>query len=393
MTNGIREILLSQRFFPEYGGSITWLFETYSRWPTRAHLITHKYALGDASIDTPQSPNIVVERHDILLSDWGLDSLASIVRYLRMCRAVYQQLRAAKSIVRVHCTHIVPEATSLLLLKMVFRNRLQILCYAHGEEILACQSSRQLQALLKCTARYIDIVVANSRHTAELLGPYVSQDKVHVIHPGVSYQSFADADPQGASWRASRQIRDEDVVLVSFGRLESRKNHHTVIDAVAELADRCSELRYYIVGTGAEEAALKARVAELQLADRVHFIAPVNNQEKTAIMGGCDVFVMPSISSATDTEGFGMVFLEAAAAGKPSIAGAVGGQPEAVLHEETGLVVDGNDKSAVAEAIVRLYEDRQLREKLGKGAREFAAQFDWPKVVDRTYRLVHQKLG
>ena len=97
---------------------------------------------------------------------------------------------------------------------------------------------------------------------------------------------------------------------------------------------------------------------------------------------------MPSIASNSDTEGFGIVFLEAAASGLPTIAGAVGGQPEAVLDGQTGFCVDGTKQTAVSEKLRLLTKDSALRKKLASAGRKHAEQFDWSLLVPRIKQAV-----
>ena len=108
------------------------------------------------------------------------------------------------------------------------------------------------------------------------------------------------------------------------------------------------------------------------------------------MFGGCDVFAMPAIRDGTDIEGYGMVFIEAGICGKPSVAGCEGGQPEAGIDGETGLVVDGTDVVAVTDALRKLISDADLRQRMGHAARAKAKQEDWSCVLQRTLELVEK---
>ncbi len=98
----------------------------------------------------------------------------------------------------------------------------------------------------------------------------------------------------------------------------------------------------------------------------MRFTGAVSDAEKKLIFAACDIHAMPSVQLGEMIEGFGIVFLEAAAAGKPSICGNIGGQAEAVLDGRTGLVVDGADLDRVADALRSLVRDRALRQRLGR---------------------------
>jgi phosphatidyl-myo-inositol dimannoside synthase len=400
MPNDTLHILLSQRFLPEHGGSIWWMYQVYRRWPAPVRVITHDYY--GAPIRTPEFPNapprpasgddvtdanLQMNRRDIFLRDWGMERPGRVLRYLRMTAAVRGYLARHKGPVRIHCTHAVPEVVSLIPLRRLYGRRMRVICYAHGEEITACRSSRQLSWLMGRAHRAVDLMLANSRNTAQLLEGLIDPARVRVVHPGVDLSDFDQAEHDGAAWRKERGLEGK-LVVATLGRLDPRKNQAAVVEAVARLASRFPQLTYIIAGQGRQSEALRALAAQRGVADRVTFLGPQDRRGKAALMGGCDVFAMPAIRDGTDVEGFGMVFLEAGACSKPSLAGRDGGQAEAVLDGQTGLVVDGNDLDAVTAGLGRLLEDAALRRRLGAAGRHFAVDFDWSRVVQRTVELV-----
>lgn len=404
MPDDTQHILLTQRFLPEHGGSIRWMYEVYRRWPTPVEVITHDYyrhpprtpefprtpAPPEGRADHVTDSNLRMDRRDIFIRDWGLEDRHRAARYWRMNRAVNERLRKHRRVV-VHAVHAVPEVASLVPLKWRYGNRLRVVCYAHGEEVTACRSSRQLTFLMHRAHGAIDLMLANSRYTAGVLRGHIDPRKVHVMNPGVDLAGFDGALDAGRRWR-ERQGYTDRLVVLTVGRLDPRKNHAAVIRAVAALKDRLpgAELRYIAAGEGRALPALKALAQQLNVADRVVFPGSVDGPTKLALYGACDVFAMPAIRDGTDVEGFGMVFLEAGACFKPSLAGQEGGQADAVLDGETGLIVDGTNQDAVTQALERLLSDKSLREKLGTRGRAYAETFDWPRVVQRTAELVEK---
>lgn len=394
-----KDVLLSQKFVPEPGGSIRWMYEVYRRWPCPIEVVTHDYYTDPPNTpefphvpappngrDHVTDPNLILDRRVIFINDWGMENPRRLVRYARMTRIMHQKLRTHGRL-RVHCTHAVPEVVSLLPLRWMYGRRLTIVCYAHGEEVTACCSSRQLRFLMHRANAQVDLMIANSRYTAGVLADHIDATRVRVVHPGVEVATFAGVEAQGATWRASSGLADKLIVL-TVGRLDPRKNHAAVIDAVAALSPKFPNLVYVIVGQGRQLERLCQQATRLGVADRVVFAGAVSNQTKLAMYGGCDLFAMPAIRDGSDVEGFGMVFLEAAACGKPTLAGKEGGQAEAVVDGQTGLVVDGTNPTAVTGAMQRLLSDPGLREQLGLAGRVHARAFDWSKVVQRTVELV-----
>ena len=381
-----RDCILSQRFSPEIGGSITWLKEVYSRWPKSITAYTHLYP---DEVNIEQQGSIKIHRENILMSDWGLDSLDSISKYFRMLISIKNELAKSSTPLRVHCTHLVPEVFSLLPLKLFNPKKLKIVSYAHGEEILACKSSRQLNLFFKLSLKFSDLIIANSKNTANLLKEF-GQANITVIHPGVDFNKYSTLESRRTSSKNKFSIKENDFVLLSVGRLCKRKNQASVIDAVSKLKDKLP-IKYFLLGSGEEEENLKKKVQALDLQDKVFF---ENGEEelKLNLLSIADCFIMPSIQSGQDIEGFGISFIEAHAAGLPSISGNIGGQPEAVLNQKTGLVLDGRNQNEIENAIYKLATDKELRKQLGLQAKEHAKSLDWSKVVEQTAKALTSSL-
>ena len=389
----MRDVVLTQRFLPETGGSISWLYEVYRRWPRECSLITHDYADSGPGCELESGNfnlgSIAIQRADLQMKNWGLDSLHSLVRYGRMTRLVFNEYTKYKNI-RVHCTHVIPEAASLLPLKFFLGKKLQIISYAHGEEITACQTSRQLTFLYKFTAKCVDKFIANSENTRKILEGFIENDNISVIYPGVDCAYFKGGDESAREARSKLGIGDDTLVLLTVGRLTQRKNHSAVLRAMGEIVSEFRELLYCIVGDGEELDNLKKLVAELNLKEHVVFLGEINEKNKQRVYRSADLFIMPAVQSGTDIEGFGIVFLEAAACGIPAISGNSGGQVEAVIDGETGYVIDGNNRSELVSALRKLLTDSPLRNSLGANAEKRAEEFDWNNVVNQTWDLVRK---
>ena len=149
---------------------------------------------------------------------------------------------------------------------------------------------------------------------------------------------------------------------------------------------RYPNLRYVLVGYGPYREDLERAASELGIASHVLFAGKVPHEELLDYFAVSDVFVMPShVNEAQcDVEGFGIVFLEANACGKPVVGGRSGGIPDAIVEGETGLLVDPLSPQAVADALGRLLDDPALARRLGEQGRTRALQdFAWPVVGAR----------
>ncbi|MBI1338316.1 MAG: glycosyltransferase [Phycisphaera sp.] len=401
-------ILLAQRFVPEMGGSILWMHEVYRRWPGRVHVITHDHYRAPLLLPEcpepfiqPDNPgrdhvtdaNLEMHRVDFFLKDWGLQSLDQWKRYARITKAVKRVIRdhsgQASGGIVVHCVHAVPEVVGLIPLKWKYGKRLRIVCYAHGEEVTACLSSRQLRMLMTQAHRRVDLMIANSEFTRKKLDGLIDPRKVRIQHPGVEVKAFEGSEAAGRAWRGAKGITDDTRVLLTVGRIDPRKNHAAVIRAMPTLLNNVTgPIVYVVAGVGRAQKELAKLASELGVAQHVRFVGPISAEEKSGVYGACEVFAMPGVYDGTDVEGFGIVYIEAAACGKPSVAGKVGGMPEAVLNNQTGLIVDGHDQSAVDAALLKMLTDADERQRLGKQALDRARELDWQRVFENIHELV-----
>jgi phosphatidyl-myo-inositol dimannoside synthase len=229
--------------------------------------------------------------------------------------------------------------------------------------------------LARFAARAADLSVAVSGYTRDLVieagGP---PRRIEVIHPGV------DLPPP---WPGPAAPSRPTVLTIS--RIEHRyKGHDTMVRAMGTVAARVPGARWVVIGDGALRAAVEAEARAAGLGeDTVRFLGALGDRERDAWLERADVFAMPSRvpGDGVAGEGFGIVYLEAAAHGRPVVAGAVGGALDAVEDGVTGLLVDPTDPEAVAAALVGLLEDPRRRERMGLAARARAERFAWPRIA------------
>jgi len=147
-------------------------------------------------------------------------------------------------------------------------------------------------------------------------------------------------------------------------------------------------VRYVIGGIGEDTAYLDALIDENRLQSAVHRIGAIAEADLPRWFGACDAFVMPNREIDGDNEGFGMVFIEAAACGRTSLAGEAGGTGSAVLHGVTGLRVDGTSVDAIADGLRTLITQPDRRATLAAAAlQRVQNEFAWERVADKTRQL------
>ena len=258
----------------------------------------------------------------------------------------------------------------------------------HGAEVTApgrLPGSRQALAAVLARARLA--VCAGGYPAAE--GRRVAGSRmppVVDVPPGVDTDRLRPLDD--AARRAARArlgLPLDAPVVVSVSRLVPRKGMDVLVDAAAALEPSFPGLTVVIAGAGRDRARLDARVRDRRAP--VRLLGAVPDADLPALYGLADVFVMACRDRwlGLEQEGFGIVFLEAAACGVAQVAGRSGGADEAVVHGETGLVVDDpGDPGKVAAALRRLLGDDALRRRMGVAARSRAEKsFAWDLLARR----------
>jgi phosphatidyl-myo-inositol alpha-mannosyltransferase len=199
-----------------------------------------------------------------------------------------------------------------------------------------------------------------------------------VIPNGVDVDRWAEADP--ADLGPGRK-------LLFVGRLDARKGFPVAVGAFERLARGHGDLRLIVVGDGPERAALDTLPTLLRA--RVTMLGSVPNSELPPIHAGCDAYLGPS----TGGESFGIVVVEAMAAGLPVIVSDTPGYDEVVHDGVDGLLVPPGDPGALAAAVRRVLDDPTLAETLAAAGRERAADFAWPGVLDQVEQAYRDALA
>ena len=264
-------------------------------------------------------------------------------------------------------------------------HKVPILCLVHGKEINHPINSsinrRSINALAKTKH-----IIANSEFTKILATENGSNgSKIHVIHPGIN-------EPQTISLEVNQQaetiFKNSDIKIITVSRFDKRKGIDFSLLALKNIQSIYPNFKYAIVGSGDEEENLKKTAKNLKLEKNVTFIKNISLELKNALIKNSNIFLMPARIEGTSVEGFGISYIEAASYGIPSIAGRDGGAPDAVKHNQTGLLCNGYDHSEIYDALKNIIENRKYLE-LGKNAKEFAKQFYWKEIIKKYANLLN----
>ncbi|MFG2698142.1 glycosyltransferase family 4 protein [Kitasatospora sp. NPDC048407] len=265
----------------------------------------------------------------------------------------------------------------------------------HGHEAAWAQLPGSAQ-LLRRIGGNTDVLTYLGEYTrsriARAVGPRVASRMVQ-LPPGVDESTFRP-DSGGDAVRARLGLTERPVV-VCVSRLVPRKGQDTLIRSFPRVLAAHPDAVLLIVGGGPYRADLEKLVDQVGVRSSVVFTGAVPWEELPAHYGAGDVFAMPCRTrrGGLDVEGLGIVYLEASATGLPVVAGDSGGAPDAVREGETGFVVPGkNGESVLAERLVRLLGDAELRREMGEAGRKWVYDaWRWDMLAERLTGLLEAR--
>jgi glycosyltransferase involved in cell wall biosynthesis len=267
-----------------------------------------------------------------------------------------------------------PFPHGLMVLLPKWFNGVRIVSTCHSAEIAMARKNKLSTAVLAGCLRAADVNTANSCHTARMVRE-ISGQHAHVV-------------PYGATVKIEPASAGAEPFLLFSGRLIPRKGVCYLLEAMSRILER-HPIKLVITGDGPLREALIAQAKKLGLSRWVEFAGFVTNERLGELFRTCTVYVHPAIrDDRGDTEGLGVVLIEALFNRKPVIASDVGGIVDVIKHGETGLLVPEKDPQALASAVVRLLNDPAEAVRLGIGGYDHAFRFfDWERITDDLERL------
>ncbi len=376
-------LVITELFLPTKGGSAIWFDEVYRRIGGKEiHIVTAD--VDGATEHDVTHPNSI---HRIsFMRHWWLkpESLATYLKLLFKSLVITLLHRPSE----IHAGRVLPEGLIGWLVARLTRR--QITIYAHGEEITGWMEP--MKHRIKCFSyRHADHIIANSDFTYnELLKIGVDKNNITLISPGVDIDRFKP-NLKTDDLLSSISLSNDSKLILSVGRLSRRKGFDQLLHAVAELKTQGIEVDYALIGIGEDDAYLKQIATDLNILSQIHFLGHVSPEDLPRWYNACTIFAMPNREINGDTEGFGMVFIEAAACRKPVIAGVAGGTGSAVINGETGLRVDGESVTEITSAITQLLTDTDRYTQMSDRAYARATnEFSWDAVARKTLAISDQ---
>ncbi len=370
-------LAFSVSFPPVIGGIETFIYNICRQLAARGHRVRvlTETAEGHKSFDSNQE--FQTRRFK------RLPFLSSVLAIYHVVSSSFKERPDLLLLGHFGSTHLL----GALLVKKVLR--IPYVIMAHGTDISAYLDGFTWidRFFSKLVLRHSDIIIANSSATKKTIERYgYPPDKIYIVNPGVDSKKFIPLEDENIIKQKLGMI--DRKVLLSVGRLVKRKGHENVIKALPEIIETVPSVLFVLIGNGPEDMRLKKLTSEMKLDESIRFVGEIEEDEKILYYQSCDLFIMPTFEikdrAMNDYEGFGIVYLEAGACGKPVVGGRSGGTSDAVVDGHTGVLVDPYDIHEIAGVAIRLLTDEAYAQKLGQnGRKRVKEEMNWNVVGDK----------
>jgi phosphatidylinositol alpha-1,6-mannosyltransferase len=266
--------------------------------------------------------------------------------------------------------------------------RIPVVFNGAGMDIYSAHPAFVIARKIACTIS-IQIICGASFQKELLVRNGALPERVHTVLGGVDTERFKPSQKKRSEARRLLGV-DDRFVLLSLGRLVTRKGFDDAILSLTYLKEK-RDIILLIIGDGPEKERLTRLARTQSMEDRVRFLGFVSSETLPQMYNAADVFVAPFKAIGRDMEGFPLVVQEAQASGVPVVSTFSAGLPELIGNRSSGFLVHENSPQSLAERILKLYEDKGLRRKMGQAARERAeALLDWETVAKRIDKILRE---
>jgi glycosyltransferase involved in cell wall biosynthesis len=280
----------------------------------------------------------------------------------------------------IHCHWVIPQGFFVALLNTF--SGIPYLLTAHGGDVYSFRNNLLIRRCSNYALKRAKACTVNSEPTGQAVQGIRPGSPLRIIPMGVDTRRF---HPEKYNQAIKEELNIRDSFLLAVGRFAEKKGFKYLIQAMPEILKKRPQAKLVLIGFGPQKETLKQLIAELNLKNSVLLPGSKTGDELAQYFATADIFIGPSVvTDSGDTEGQGVVFLEAMASGTAVIASDVGGVKDAVRNMDTGLLIPQKDPEAIAEKTLLLLEDQELRNKLAKSGQRLAEnEYSWEKIAER----------
>ena len=300
------------------------------------------------------------------------------------------QLRAVVDLLRserfdlIHAHWLIPQGFVAVLSLALSRRRIPLVCTSHGGDLYALRGKilQRLKRWIMDKSVALTVVSTAMKKTVVDMG--VDPDKVEVVPMGVDLKGLFTPDPH---------VQRKTDELLFVGRLVEKKGVHFLLEAMPAVLKKHPTVRLILAGSGPMEPELRQQAQRLHLSERVVFLGMVSQTQLPALYQRAALAIFPFVvAKSGDQEGFGLVQVEAMGCECPVIAGDLPAIHDIITHEENGLIFPSGNAEALADTMLKLLDDPELRARLAEEGRKRVVQkFDW-EIIAGKYAGVYNML-
>jgi len=258
----------------------------------------------------------------------------------------------------------------------------------HGTYAVNALNKWYLRGLYKRVYKNVKKIICVSGFTQQTFLKRIQSDNTIVINNGINYEKFQ-------TYQAEKKIKQNSKKIISVGALVFRKGYHIAISAVGRVVEKYPNLKYYIIGNQNNKKyffQLKDLIKKYNLEDNVVFLQNISEQELLKLYYQADLFLLTPVNIDNNFEGFGLVYLEANACGKPVIGTYSCGAEDAIIDGFNGLLVPQNDIEKTSQAILGILDNSRLAEELSQNGLKQAQKMDWSNIVKQYIKVYDSKI-
>jgi len=373
----VRVALVGDEYYPDVGGASRYALELslqLVRLGVETVVITHAHP-GQPEED--ELAGVTIRRAKGLVLKDPHRAVSPLV--FRRCHRYVEEGR-------FDVVHGLDMYSSMAQMVVHYAHRRRIPCVLTCHSICNSPFLTGVQRPMGLSLRKADRLIAVSRASARfgrLLGFH--EERIAIIPNGVDLSCF-NQETDGSLMREELGIGGAPLIVTAL-RLIKRKNPDLLISAFGRVLKVIPGAKLVIAGSGRESNRLSRQAERLNIKDSVSMTGQLKRERVAQLMAAADVFVLPST-----VESFGLSLLEASAVGASVVCADTGGIPETFQHEFNALLYPPGDDSAMAEAIIRLIQEKGLAQRIRANALETASRLTWELAADRTLRVYEQVL-
>ncbi len=350
------DLLITNTYPPYKGGVAKYLYEL------SCEISEHR----DITVITRVSGKNEKLRNLNILRAVGYNKIPIINKIHHFFLCVNYFIRNKNRIENVLAGSTIPFGVLAILLKTM-KPELKIFVFTYGSEIIKVDTLLY-RKLLKYVLGKCDFIITISNFTKNALRKY-SPKPIIMVYPGYN-----------GNFYKKNHTNNKKILLLTIASLTKRKGQQYVIDALSQI-DKSIDFEYHIIGNGHQECKLKELACEKGIGNSVFIHTGLSDEEVVEYYKKSDIFIMTTYQDGYDIEGFGIVYLEAGAYSLPVIATDVGGVGDVVKNNYNGIIVKTKNIESIIDAIVKLYKNSDLRNKLGQNGIENAKIFNYSSSV------------